>query len=71
MPPQQLPLMEPRSVSGRVPCPFCGSISLSLIVFGADKKPLLIQCKKCGATGPSGKTVEEMNALWDMRASSI
>lgn len=73
MPDKQIPLMEQmhRSVTGRLPCPFCGSVKLSLIVVGEKKKPLLIQCSSCGATGPTGKDIKEMDALWDMRASEI
>lgn len=60
-----------RSITGRLPCPFCGSTELSLIVFGEKQTPLMIQCKKCGASGPN--SVEEpteaiLRALWDLRA---
>lgn len=68
---KQLPLMEPRSRTGRLPCPFCGSVDLSLVLYGVDKKPLLIKCNKCGASGPLGETIEQLDALWDVRSTLI
>jgi transcription elongation factor Elf1 len=68
-------LIERRSRTGRKPCPFCGSIDLVLVTFGKDDKPLLLQCKSCGATGPNpnGTTIDEeqLAALWDLRAKDV
>jgi hypothetical protein len=68
------------SKTGLRPCPFCGSISLSLITY-EENCPLTIECNDCGTTGPVGKNkeieqdcekrIEFLRMLWDIRRDSL
>ena len=72
-----------RSASGRLPCPFCGSVALGIVAHAG--RPLLISCDDCGATGPVVKPPEpagdppapmeaqvaRLGALWDFRHREI
>lgn len=60
-----------RSFTGRLPCPFCGSIELSMVTVGEQRTPLLLQCNHCGSTGPQADTETRLGALWDVRAKAI
>ncbi len=65
----------PRSLTGLRPCPFCGSVRLSSITLRDQTtralRPLLLQCNDCGATGPIGKSLDEIRRLWDVRAQEV
>lgn len=61
------------SLTGLLPCPFCGQTKLSRVSRkqpDGDVMPLCIQCETCGATGPVAATHDQLSALWDVRASS-
>lgn len=47
------------------PCPFCGSLDLSVAGIPGN---WWIRREGCGALGPSEETVQEMKALWNARA---
>lgn len=67
--PQQLALL---SLTGLMPCPFCGMVTLSSVSYqppDATPKPLCIQCETCGATGPIAASHDQLRALWDVRAA--
>lgn len=66
-----------RSKTGLRPCPFCGSISLSLITF-ATNLPLTVECNDCGATGPNDRDDRDnpdrekrLRILWDTRREAV
>lgn len=69
-PPQQLALL---SVSGLLPCPFCGMAKLARVTRTppeGEPEPICIQCETCGATGPTATTHEHLRVLWDIRANT-
>ncbi len=60
------------SLTGLMPCPFCGQTKLSRISRkqpAGEVVPLCIQCEACGATGPVAATHDQLSSLWDVRAS--
>lgn len=66
--PDQLQML---SVSGLLPCPFCGSVKLAHVATRATEEApeqfLFIQCDGCGATGPTTESREQQRALWGVR----
>lgn len=55
------------------PCPFCGGRDLAvewieLADRGEKRLEHAVQCRGCGADGPSGRTREEAASLWNTRA---
>lgn len=59
------------SVSGLLPCPFCGSIELAMITVPEKNQipPLYwLQCNHCGSTGPNKETIDQVRLAWDVRA---
>lgn len=59
------------SVTGLLPCPFCGSVDLSHISLpDSNETPAMfigIQCDSCGATGPTTGSKEQHRQLWQLR----
>ncbi|MEH6564609.1 MAG: Lar family restriction alleviation protein [Halopseudomonas sp.] len=64
--------LEMLSVTGLLPCPFCGSTELEHVIKKeTEEQPekfLFIQCCNCGATGPHLGSKDQHRALWDVRA---
>ena len=54
----------PVTESGNLACPFCGGVSLTLIVSRAKPDISWITCNRCGATGPN--MIAPIG--WNMRA---
>lgn len=46
------------------PCPFCGNPDVR-----EHRRPC-IECRRCGAEGPSGRTSEEAIELWNRRGNA-
>ncbi len=46
------------------PCPFCGSLGIAVVGFGA-------RCGTCGAVGPFGPTEEEAARRWNKRVTDL
>ena len=44
------------------PCPFCGSLGVAVVGFGA-------RCGTCGAVGPFGPTEEDAARRWNQRVT--
>lgn len=60
------------SLTGLLPCPFCGQAELSRFSRKEENEtptPICIQCDSCGATGPVAATHDQLSALWDVRAN--
>src|SRR5690606_32719234 len=45
----------PRTLLGNLPCPFCGSVNLSLIVAKSNGHGW-VQCESCAASGPAASS---------------
>lgn len=60
------------SLTGLLPCPFCGMTKLSRVSRpqpDGEMMPLCIQCETCGATGPISASHDQLSALWGVRAA--
>lgn len=63
--------LEMFSVTGLLPCPFCRSVdlsSVSILLDDGTRKTILIECNACGATGPISESMDQLRALWNVRA---
>lgn len=64
----QLADRVPLSPHGNMPCPFCGSVELSLITLREKPDHQFIQCEQCLANGPSCDGRETAAIHWNKRA---
>lgn len=63
-----------RSSTGLLPCPFCGSVDLSMLTYSkTEDKPQVqyLQCNCCLCTGPWAETESQVRVRWDVRATPV
>jgi Lar family restriction alleviation protein len=60
-------IMPPVDIGDHEVCPFCGQEDSARLTHRSDEGLYIILCSNCGASGPTGESVEEAWDGWDSR----
>lgn len=53
------------------PCPFCGSLDLSVFIKGCDGKKYAVCCNTCDARGARKRNKEQAEKAWNTRSDRV